>query len=254
MYKKILCLSFLGLVLSACKKETSTPDIAAPGSISLEFDNRAGNKELALFGSTYVTASGDSIKLSSLKYYISSIALLKADGGMYALPGGPYLVDELVDASHAIDLEDVPAAEYSGVRFLLGVDSSIAVQNLDTGVFAASKGMRYADKTGPIMLKVQGNTIKGQTFAYWIGGWQDPATRASQWITLEKPANQSMSIQKGRDCELHLFVDILELFAAPTTISIQAEPEVKSPGSRASLMAKNMADAFTINHIHNEAH
>lgn len=236
------------MLLFSCKKENNNP-AAAAGEVVIEFDNRAGSNELALFAKYYRTESGDSVKLTTLKYYISNVELVREDGSHYRPLGVHQLVDELDDDSHKLHLEDVPAGNYKAIRFLFGVDSLQCLLQSDTGVFAPAKGMRYSDNSGPIMLKLEGLYNGNKSMKYWIGGWQDHATNAAQHISLSQG---SFTVADQRQCAIHLFVDVLSFFKSPNAIKVADKPLIQALGADAKKVADNAADVFTIDHIHNE--
>ena len=115
-----LLLASSAAVFVGCKKESDPP-----GEVDLQFSNVVGTKPLALDGTAYATPAGETFTVSTLEYYVSNIKLTRSDGTVYAAPSSYFLVDQSKPASQHLALTGVPAGTYTGVSFVLGVDSTM---------------------------------------------------------------------------------------------------------------------------------
>ena len=62
---------------------------------------------------------------------------------------------------------------------------------------------------------------------------------------------QAAQVRANSDApDVHLFVDVLEMFANPTVISVAANP-TSHAGPYSKTVADNYADMFSIDHVHN---
>lgn len=260
--------------ISACKKDsdndtTPTPVVSGDttGSLDMYFDNMAGEEQLN-FGQGYVNENGDSLSFSLLNYYISNIVLIKEDGSEYTIPknNSYFLVRHGVDSTQNISLSNIPVGKYKGFRFVLGVDSlkSIAPIGERTGVLdpaGLGSGMYWSWNSGYIFFKAEGvspqapldTQSNSHKFRYHIGlfgGYNAPTLNNLKTITVMAQNGQLANVSKTVTPEMHIEVDILEMFKNPTKVSIAANPTVMvSPYS--ATIANNYADMFVLHHIHN---
>lgn len=247
----ILCIA----TFYACiKDKPTTPDDPAkqPGSVHIEFDNRAGSRSFIPNHGKYAIVSGDTITFNAFKYYISNIELIRSDSSIYSLGKAAYLMDVMNPEKNEMTFDAVPNGDYIGIRFLLGLDSSTCATLPDTGIFATSKDMRFSDPTEPIFLKAEGTNNKNKAYSHWTGGWKSGEPTGSIAISLYKSAAQSFIVAKNRNCQVHLFMDALQLFSTPNAIDPDVTPTINTIGSDSQKLTENCFDAFSINHIHNE--
>jgi hypothetical protein len=103
MKKIALIISALSIItFTNCKKDPAEPsnnnnnnnsNTATTVKLILTFEAMFGDSALVLNNKTYVTANGDSVKISTFKYYISNITLTKTDNSTYTVPESYYLVN-----------------------------------------------------------------------------------------------------------------------------------------------------------------
>jgi len=150
--KQILLWSTLPLWLGCSKNE----DNSAANNLTLEFNNTFKNTTIVLGGATStaatknVSAKGQTYHFSELKYVISNIRLIKADGSEF-----PYFINDLDKGATVINqakpqtlnyiLANIPAGEYKQIKFGLGVKT--AVNTLDQVRFPVFYGAAGANDT-----------------------------------------------------------------------------------------------------------
>lgn len=113
------------MTLTACRNNDDTPE---KNNVTLHFDNVVGNQALEL-GKTY-TSNNQNITFNEVKYVISNIALVKADGKEV-----PYNIDNLDKGATVINLADaktfdyiltdIPAGNYKEIKLGLGVKKEL---------------------------------------------------------------------------------------------------------------------------------
>ena len=121
---------FLSLLLSvglsswlvSCTDKQPDPDT---GTLQLTFDNVVGNQDLQLTTGAYTNATGEKFSVTLLNYFVSNIRLQRADGTTYTVPqdSSCFLIRESDPASQTIALNHIPTGAYTGVSYLIGVDS-----------------------------------------------------------------------------------------------------------------------------------
>ncbi|HMX38785.1 MAG TPA: hypothetical protein PKD78_00600 [Saprospiraceae bacterium] len=266
---KKLLLGFYALIalsLGACKDGTDDP-IVGTGDVEIEFENRAGDATMIL-GNEYTNAAGEKLRFSTFNYYISNIVLVNKDGSTYTVPKNDsyFLVKQADAPSRTIQLSNVPAGDYTGLRFVLGVDSlkSVSPAAERTGVLdpaTGASGHYWAWNSGYIFLKMEGTSPAApvdpgsgqQRFEYHIGlygGLNSKTINNLKNISLTVP-DEAAKVRQGEEApHFHLYADALEMFDNPTVLKIAEHPAVHAEAFSATL-ANNYADMFSIDHVHN---
>lgn len=229
------------------------------GSVDIEFDNVVGTDDLELntVDEPYTNAAGETYKVTALKYYISNIKLLTADGGVYTDPvsadgsRGYYLVDESVAASQVITLENIPADDYTQIEFTIGVDADRVDEGAQTGALDPVKGMFWDWNTGYVFLKLEGNsaasTDENHYILYHVGGYTTPNNIRTKTVSL---GHEPASVRSNRRPEIHMIVDVNKFFDAPNEISFATSPVRHMPADNVEI-ADNYSNTFVADHVHN---
>lgn len=262
----LIALLALALAISSCKKEDDVID--GFGSVEIEFDHRAGGLPLN-FGAAYTTANGDEVKFTTFNYFVSNVVLIKEDGTEYIVPKDEsyFLIKHIEPNSREIKIDNVPAGNYTGVRFMIGVDSAKSVSPaaerigvLDPATGAS--GMYWSWNAGYIFVKVEGESpqapdnpaLGGRLFQYHtglFGGLNSPTLNNIKTVELSLHHGESATVRKDKGApHFHMLVDILEMFTNPTNISIATTP-TSHAGPYSATVAENYKDMFTLDHVHN---
>lgn len=247
---KKLVLSGMGatLLLFACSDD---PQSGALGKVTLKFEHIWGDQQTSFAMNQLLVhpGNGDSLQLTKLDYYISNIRLLNEDGSEWAEPESYHLIKNGASALQTIEIDNVPEGDYSGVRFLFGVDSTRNVSGAQEGSLAVSHGMFWSWSTGYIFLKAEGltnqNPING--FSYHVGGFQGEQNciRPIEFSF----GTQRLRVRSEGHCSIHTYVNVAGLWTENTgTADITG---IHMPGASAVAMATRFANSFVFDHIHN---
>ncbi|MEP7278040.1 MAG: MbnP family protein [Bacteroidota bacterium] len=249
---------------SSCKKDdTSLYDNTVKGELSIEFDNVAGSSDLQLNTATYTNGAGESLKISMVKYYVSNFVLTGTDGAVYKVPQDScyFLIDESDVTTHEPVLK-VPEGEYKTVSFMVGIDSLRNTMDISkrTGVLdptGVASDMYWGWNSGYIFLKIEGTspaiTASGNVFQYHIGGfggYNSPTPNNLKTITLDLTARGVPKVKKGKDTNIHLFVDVLKAFSGATNMSFATTSMIHSAAPGVPV-ANNYASMFRHDHTEN---
>jgi hypothetical protein len=269
--KKILSISahfvsffFFLFVITACNESNPLPT----AQLTLEFDNVVGNKNLVLNGAASTNASGEDLIITKFNYYVSNIKLLKPDGSSYTVPqdSSYFLIMEDKKESQFVTLKNVPLGDYSGVQFMVGVDSLRSASPidkrkgvLDPGSSLMEDAMYWAWNSGYIFVKLEGTSSKSTAangkFYYHIGlfGGIDTKTVNNTRTVKVDFGTQRASVKTTEAPEVHLLVDALKVFDGPgTSLSIAGFNTVMGAQQpKSAEIANNYAAMFTLDHIHN---
>jgi hypothetical protein len=228
-------------VFTACEKDDDDDSGSdATGTIELEFDNIAGDRDLLLDTETYTNAAGEDFNVTLFRYYISNISFEKTDGTVYTVPQDEsyFLVDENDPASTLIKLNDIPAGEYNKINFTIGVDSLRNTMDVSrrTGVLdvEVNPDMYWSWNAGYIFLKLEGTSPSSpqapdpngnKIFQWHIGGYGGYDTQTfSNVKTVELSANNGMDAAKvgeGFNPRASITVDVLKAFDAEKVLRIE---------------------------------
>ena len=265
---KIFALFILGsVVLFSCKKNTSEYDASKYSKIILHFDNVVGSNNLVLDSQTYSNSFGQDFKVSKFNYYISNIKLLNEKGEYYTIPQDQsyFLVKESDAESQEIELT-VPEGNYTGVSYIIGVDSARSTMPIAnrTGVLdPAGDGadMYWSWNSGYIFMKFEGSssfapldtTLNMRPLAYHIGLFGGYNT-----ATLNNIKNNSISFDgnsakvrtaNANTPEVHFNVDALKVVNGTTNINFANYPMVMVNPYSANI-ANNYSSMISFEHIH----
>jgi hypothetical protein len=239
------------IALSSCKKD-HVNEITGMGSVNLEFDHRVGSQVLQLGTGAYTNEYGDDYTVTTFKYYVSNVTFLKEDGSKVLVPES-YLLINAADASTKIqELKNIPAGDYTGVTFTIGVDKDRNFAGAQTGALDPANGMFWSWNSGYIFLMFEGtspeSTQASNQLFYHVGGAEDPYNTI-RTTTLTFPA--TLRVRSNSDPDVHLFVDIASLFKGKTQISFATISGFHG-GEDAMVVADNYASGlFRVDHIHN---
>lgn len=254
-------------LFASCSK-TNEPDFQPgdTGNLDIEFDNIVGTQDLQLNTGVYTNSSAESFTVTTLNYFISNIVLTNVDGSEYTVPrNDSYFLIKEENSSQLISLANVPAGNYNGLRFILGVDSlknTEPIENRTGSLDPAGEaaGMYWVWNSGYIFLKMEGTSsvlpAADNAFFYHIGGfggYSSPTINNIKPVTLVSSTGAVAEVRKNKTeaPHIHILADALKVLNGPTNVSIAANPMVMfSPYS--VNIANNYQSMFSIDHIHND--
>ncbi|GAB3554629.1 MbnP family protein [Spirosoma fluminis] len=243
--------------LACHRNDAATP---AMGSLVLTFDNVVGNQDLALNTGTYQNTAGEQFTVSRLNYFVSNIRLKRTDGSDYVVPqdSSYFLVQEADPASQVVTVRNVPVGDYTGITYLIGVDSLRSTMDISRrkGVLEPAgghnAGMYWDWNSGYIFFKLEGTSPQApadpsgsRIFQYHIGlfGGYDTKTLNNLRTATVPFTNNVVAIQAGQTTPVAIKADILRVFDGATRVSIAQNPlAMVSPFS--ATIANNYTQMF----------
>jgi hypothetical protein len=245
----ILAVATLGL--TGCKKDSAAP--VETGEFTLHLEHVVGTAPLTLGAPTYKNANGDDFTVTTFKYYVSNVTLRKADNSTYAVPDSYFLVDHANPATQDLKLTGVPAGDYTGIGFTVGVDSARTKAGNFTGVLNANNNMLWTMNGVDefINLKLEGRSPQSPStgLVFHIAGYQHSTTNTIRTVSLPFPA-ANLLIRADHSPEIHAKADVLKLFTGPNQISFATTYNTMG-GPNAVKIANNLAAGlFSVGHIH----
>lgn len=241
-----LILVAVSCVMIACSKNEHSP---VANNISLHFNNTFKNNTIVLGGANSVDATSnisDSAQvhhLSELKYVVSNIRLVKADGtevpyNVNDLDKGATVVNQAKPASLDYVLTNIPVGKYRQLKFGLGVKQEInTLDQVRFPAFYAAAGANDTDMmwqwaTGYRFTKIEG-----------FFGSENKAFQVHTGSTLNgeggKPETYTQGVDAYRDITLDLTAAAVVGNNAPK-ITVKADfDKLLSGQTKVILTAKN---------------
>ncbi|HSI89918.1 MAG TPA: MbnP family protein [Adhaeribacter sp.] len=222
-------------------------------ALELNFDSRFGAGDFAL-GTSYQTASNDAITFSSMGYFVSNVELVRADGTSWKEPNSYHLIQvEDQEVRENFTIKNVPAGNYTKLRYMLGVDS-VRNQSLDLAVgdLKLNNHMTWMWNTGYIFVHAKGtyqqpDSIPAtQIYSYDIG-------KNGRQRMVELPMPTSITVSTEKTAKVHIYADMKKLFGGPNVIQVKNTFHIDgTPAASAAshLVADNAATMFSVNAIH----
>ena len=194
--------------LSSCSKDNNTPQPAKPnpgqeekptpelqgnGKIALQFENYVGEEKLTLGADANAakayTSNGQTLKFSEVKYVITNIVLVKADGTKVPyhtedLDKGGFLINQENTTSLTPILTELPEGDYKGIEFGLGVKKELNNLKLQ------DKFPNFYNLTGKFSFE-SGKIMHWE----WANGYR--FVKLEGWYSNATATNDTLSIHMG---------------------------------------------------------
>jgi hypothetical protein len=259
--RHIKILTIILLIFSACKKDSIATD-SSKATLSIQFDNIAGDKNLQLNTGNYSNEAGEQFNVSLLQYFISNIKVKTTTGVEYIVPqdSSYFLISE--NNLQFVKIK-VPQGDYASISFVLGIDSLRSTMDIDkrTGVLDPSgghdDGMYWGWNSGYIFFRLEGispvappDPTGQRKFRYHIGGfggYSAPTINNIRTISIDLTAGGIAKVRAGREPNIHLMVDVLKVFKGA---SIAANPTVMF-SEFSGKIANNFLGMFHHDHTEN---
>lgn len=188
-------------------------------SLRVEITHVVGTEPLRLDGTAYRSAAGDEFTVTRLRYYLSNVRLHRADGSWFTAPRddrssqGYYLIDESDAASKTFDIAPVPAGDYDGIEFLVGVDAARNTAGVQSGTLDPARGLFWTWKSGYIFFLFEGRSPQApaadHALEFHIGGAGAPVLSRTVYLPL---APDAAHVDARLRPLVHLHADIGALF------------------------------------------
>lgn len=257
---KIFLAALALFTLSACNDDDNDNDNngtdPAPemeGDMFIKFDHVWGPVEqpFALDMEMTHPASGEVLEFTKLRYYVTNIELHKATGGTWKEEESYHLitVDDQAGLEEELQLTDVPAGDYVGISYIIGVDSLRNVSGLQEGALDPAEAMFWSWNTGYIFVKAEGmsDSSPNGSFVYHIGGFEGPNSAIREMYHDFQGA--TLEILPDANPSVHIVANAARFWHGG--LSTAQTPNVHMPGDMASTLATNFSGGFRFDHIHN---
>lgn len=234
-------LTLIGLCIP-CRILAQAPSGAGP--INLSFSWQLHYAPTVFDKPVYSNVHGQLYSISTLRYYVSAVALHRADGSKY-LQKTPVLIDHDNDAMTSLRLDNVPYGTYTTVSFTLGVDSMDNVSGPREGSLDPLNGMYWTWATGYIFFKLEGTSIASpqpkNIIEFHLGGFEAPYNNIQR---VELPLKRPLQAD-GRNASLEIVIDVGAFIDADGGIDFSSVSSITDVRSAAPYM-KRLQGAFHV--------
>lgn len=236
------------LLLTSCQKSI----VSKTGMVKFTIRNMVNVSAMKFDGTIYTNPFGETYTISRFKYYVSNIQLTGTAAN--AKENESYhLVDESIPGSLSFSFE-TGGQTFSGISFLLGVDSIRNVSGAQTGALDPLNDMFWTWNSGYIMAKMEGTSPQsnqaGSKIEYHIGGFSG-VNNTLKTINLPFPSGKTLVISEGKISDIRLEADFNKWWQTPNDIKITNLPVCTTPGTQAKQVADNYSKMFTITDVIN---
>jgi len=250
----LLALSVFGLFF-ACddnSTESDDQDTHVHTHVVLNFSGAFGASALNL-NTKYTTSASDTVQFTTLKFYVSEIALIDSFGVEHPI-GSIHMVDfsaadYTADGKFSLELEADPGF-YRGLKFNVGVPFSENHKNAatQTAPLGASSGMYWSWNPGYIFHMIEGKTDsagKAINFGWHVG--EDTRNLTVRLATLSGTTKTSFTVESGKDNAFNVSADYSKLFDTGLNPSGKLSPKNNVSERIHHVGPKNLADRIYAN-------
>ena len=259
-------IAILVVAISLVSCTSSDTPISGIGSLKIEFENGFAGNALVLGGTTLPTSNDEVLKISNIKYIISNIVLTNENGTTFTYPKSEsyFIVDEENSASLLLNLTNIPAGNYTKVKFGIGVDETqfnlgaTGQGDLWTKAQAAGMTMSGVWSGGYKFLDFEGTftspTVANNT-SFMVYNGKSGANYNYTEVTLGLPTNAL--VRTTITPQIHLSTDLSQIIDGTNKISLTSNNMMGMGamimgGSNLPLITVNLANMFSVEHVHND--
>lgn len=259
---KAIAIIALSTVFTGCTNNDEV--ISGTGNVGVEFDNAYGNNDLILNTQVNTTSNNEVLKINTVKYIISNIVLIKEDGTTFTYPKSEsyFIVDEATETSHLLELTNVPAANYTKVKFGIGVDKAQwELGATGQGNFLATAqaaDMLWSWSAGYKFLAFEGTftaaTVVNST-SFMVHTGQTGTDYNYTEVTLDLPTKAM--VRTTITPEIHIVADVSKIIDGTNKIKLSDNNmggmgAMIMGGTNLPLITANLNGMFTVAHVHND--
>ncbi|HSD08745.1 MbnP family protein [Flavobacterium sp.] len=260
---KIIAFVAITLALGSCSNDNDETT-AGEGKLGVEFDNVFGSSNLILNTQNNVTSQNETLKISDIKYIISNIVLTKEDGTTFIYPKSKsyFVIDENNSEAHEIELENIPADDYTKIKFGIGVDKA----QFDLGASGQGDFLTIADKAGMLwswsagykFVLFEGTFTSASVTtptSFMVHTGQTGTDYNYTEVTLDLPTKALVRTNITPD--IHIFADVAKIIDGRNKIKLSDYNEggmgaMIMGGTNLPLITANLSNMFTVMHVHND--
>lgn len=262
---KVIIVAFSAFITSCSSDQEQDDTTAETGKIGLKFDNSFNGNDLILDTQTNTTANNEKLKVNVVRYIVSNIVLTKSDGTIFTYPKAKsyFIADENDTVTgYQFDLTDIPAGDYTKVKFGIGVDKEQwqlgAAGQGDFLAKAQAKDLLWSWSAGYKYLAFEGTFTSASVTSpasFMIHTGQIGGAYNYTEITLDLPTKAL--VRSNITPAVHIVADLSKILDGENTIKLSDYNEVGMGamimgGEALPKITTNISKMFRIDHVHND--
>jgi hypothetical protein len=204
-------------------------------TLSVCFNPLITENTLLIKDTIYIFDKANTIKIETLKFYISHIQLFDNEKLVYTEKESYHLCDLLDSAKHNFKLKVSTSITYNTISFYIGIDSLTNVSGAMGKDLDPTKGMYWTWQSGYINFKIEGTsnlcTNPKKEFQFHIGGYTHP------FFTL-----QTVSLKVIQSNTISVLLDVNKLLQS---IDISKQQHMMSPSADAVKLSEIASKCFS---------
>lgn len=262
-YFKTAIIALLSIFIVSCSDDDNNgEDLSGEGNMKVYFDNSVNGDDLLLGTSSYTNSNGETLKITRFNYIVSNFVLVDEVGNEFTYPSEEsYFVISEEENQLSLDLSNVPAGNYTSIKFGIGVPME-RFQEGETAQqefwdYAQTFNLTWAWVAGYKFINYEGTytspDLDGENnFKVHLGhlGEQDNYRE----VVLNFP--NTARVRTDETPDVHLVVDANQILdgtnkleLAPVLNDAGTSPYMFDPAA-AGPIADNAKTMFTVDHIH----
>jgi len=166
--------------------------------LNIQYTPIFGTSPFKLNDTSYTLNNNDSIRFTTLKFYISSVELINNNNIVFKERNYFHLIDIAENNSNSYSLLVPKGITFTSIRFNIGIDSTTNMAGALGGDLDPLKGMYWTWQNGYINWKIEGTCprvpTKNHSFQFHLGGYQFPFN-SIQKVQLPIKNQQSIDVQ-----------------------------------------------------------
>lgn len=246
------------LTISCNSDDNNTPVAVGNGNLRIEYDNSFAGNDLILGTQSNNTSTGEVLKITTAKYIISNIELTDKNGVVFTYPKSQsyFIVDESKPSSLFLELQNIPAGDYTKIKFGIGVDQA----QWELGATGQGDFLQLADTADMLW-----NWTAGYKFLALEGTFTSPTTTAETVfmvhtgktgtdynytdVSLNLPTRAL--VRTNITPEIHVVTDLSKITDGTNKIKLSDGAMVMG-GAKLAQITANLSQMFSIAHVHND--
>ena len=261
---RALAIVTLSMSLFSCSSDDNNETITGNGKITLKFDNSYGANDLILNTQGNTTSNNEVLKINLVKYIVSNVVFTKADGTTFPYPKNKsyFIADESTAAGQQFQLADIPAGDYTKVKFGIGVDEEQwklgAAGQGDFLAKADAAGMMWSWAAGYKFLAFEGtftsSTVTTAT-PFMIHTGKTGTDYNYTEVTLDLPTKAL--VRTNITPAVHIITDLSKIIDGKNKIKLSDNNmggmgAMIMGGANLPLITQNISAMFRVDHVHND--
>lgn len=264
MKSKILfTVLFSSLLLVSCSDDDNgSEELTGSGEVSIKFDNGFAGNDLVLGVANTANTNGEVLTITRFSYIVSNFSLVNDMGEEYVFPKDKsyFIVNQELEDDNIV-LPEIPAGEYTTLKFGVGVDQEKYLQGAEgQGDFlekAEASNMMWSWQAGYKFLNFEGSftseTVTEATeFKIHMGSHGSSLDNYKE-VSLTLP--NKLRVGDEIDSSIHLKIDASKILVATNNIQLTEKSVIMVDEVKSPQVAVNTTEMFVVDHLHNgDAH